>query len=96
MNYIDILGYIGSILVGISFIPYCYHVVNNEIVLKNISITFSVLMLIASLFLTIYASNYLIVPMMITNIIVFTNTLFIITMYIRFNIIQTSECIEKL
>lgn len=96
MNYIDILGYIGSILVGISFIPYCYNVVTNEIVLKNMSITFSVIMLIASLFLTIYASNYLIVPMMITNIIVFTNTIFIIIMYIRFKFIQTSECIEKL
>lgn len=74
---IDIIGLLGSIMVGVSLFPQTIKTIktikeesNTSISLSFISITF-----ISSILMIIFAIYYLIIPILIANILVFINSL---------------------
>ena len=62
----DLLGLIGSILVGICFIPQTYKTINSEEI-NDISLSFMILNIIASSLMCIYGGYYIILPIIIAN-----------------------------
>ena len=62
----DLLGLIGSILVGICFIPQTYKTINsNEI--NDISMSFIIINITAATLMSIYGCYYLIIPVIVAN-----------------------------
>ena len=96
MLFIDILGYFGSLLVGVAFIPQTYYSCKNEDSIKSISNYFLLLIILSSILLLSYSSYYKIIPMIITNILVLLNNLVILILKLRMNISKAHECISKL
>ena len=75
MNIIDIIGYVGSIILSISFIPQTYAVYKQP---KSANIYFTCLTLCCSLCLGIYSFYYNVIPMFVANVSVFINNLFVL------------------
>lgn len=69
MNYdkfINIIGIVGSSLVGICFIPQTYKTIySNEI--KDISLSFLLLNIFAAGLMCVYGGYYIIIPVIIAN-----------------------------
>lgn len=63
---IDIIGLIGSVLVGICFIPQTYKTINSDEI-KDISKLFMMLNIISASLMVVYGSYYLIFPIIIAN-----------------------------
>ena len=57
MNHIDILGLLGSIFVGISFIPQTIKTIKSEDI-KDISFLFMFLNILASALMSVYGIYY--------------------------------------
>ena len=69
MNYnetINIIGLIGSILVGICFLPQTYKTINSYEI-KDISLSFMILNIIAAGLMCVYGGYYIILPIIIAN-----------------------------
>ena len=81
-NTIDILGILGSVLVGISFIPQTYEVIKNKEV-KNISKWFILINLISSGLMIVYGIINIIIPMIIANSSVLLNNLIITYFFLK-------------
>jgi uncharacterized protein with PQ loop repeat len=65
-NAIDIIGLVGSGLIGASFIPQTYKTIkNNET--KDISYSFMFLNILSASIVTTYGIYYRILPMIISN-----------------------------
>ena len=73
---IDIIGLLGSIMIGISLIPQTIKTIKDDD--KSISIPFVFITLISSILMIIFAIYYFIIPMLIANTSVFINTLIIL------------------
>jgi len=67
MNLIDISGLVSSILICLMFVPEVTHVYKHKDA-KAISYPFLHLNLLASLLALIYAIDYMVIPMIITNV----------------------------
>ena len=74
---IDIIGLLGSIMVGVSLFPQTIKTIktikeesNTSISLSFLTITFT-----SSILMIIFAIYYLIIPMLIANVLVFINSL---------------------
>ena len=81
-NTIDILGILGSVLVGISFIPQTYLVIKNKEI-KNISKWFILINVISSGLMIVYGIINLIIPMIIANSSVLLNNLIITYFFLK-------------
>ena len=79
---VDILGILGSVLVGISFIPQTYLVIKKKEV-KNISKWFILINIISSGLMIIYGIINLIIPMIIANSSVLLNNLIITYFFLK-------------
>tara|TARA_B100000524_G_C23641851_1_gene366960 strand:- start:497 stop:778 length:282 start_codon:yes stop_codon:yes gene_type:complete len=84
---IDVIGLLGSIMVGVSLFPQTIKTIktikeesNNSISLSFLSITFT-----SSILMSIFAIYYMIIPMLIANILVFINTLILLIVIIKKN-----------
>lgn len=82
INFFELLGLIGSTLVGLSFIPQTYMVIKKKEV-KNISLWFIMINIISSLLMIIYGIYFNVLPMIIANSSVFLNNLIIIYFFIK-------------
>ena len=90
MNYIDIIGYFGSICVAISFIPQTYKTIMSENI-KSISfLTFSIIF-VSAICVMIYSIYYKIYPMLIANTSVFLNSFIILVVYLYKRELNPSE-----
>ena len=77
-NYIiDGLGFTGSILIGLSFIPQTYKTIYDQ-TSDDVSYFFLFLSLLSSSLMVLYGSYYIIYPMIISNGSVFVNCTIII------------------
>jgi uncharacterized protein with PQ loop repeat len=81
MNYIDIIGYFGSICVGLSFIPQTYKTITTDNV-KSISFYTFLITFFSSICMIIYSIYYKIYPMLIANASVFLNSFIILVVYL--------------
>ena len=84
---IDVIGLLGSVMVGVSLFPQTIKTIktikeesNNSISLSFLSITFT-----SSILMSIFAIYYMIIPMLIANILVFINTLILLIVTIKKN-----------
>ena len=82
---IDIIGLLGSIMVGVSLFPQTIKTIktikeesNTSISLSFLTITFT-----SSILMIIFAIYYLIIPMLIANILVFINSLSLLIVIIK-------------
>ena len=69
INNICILG---SILLGLSFIPQTYKIIKEKQT-KNISLIFLILSICSALLMAVYGFYYELLPMMVANILVLIN-----------------------
>jgi uncharacterized protein with PQ loop repeat len=72
----DMLGLIGSILVGICFIPQTYKTINSEEI-NDISMSFITINITAATLMSIYGCYYLITPVIVANGSVLVNCIII-------------------
>lgn len=79
-NIIDIIGLLGSILIGLTFIPQTYKTINSDEV-KDISNLFLILNIASASLMVIYGAYYFIIPVIISNGSVLINCL-IISIYL--------------
>ena len=82
MKIIDIIGILGSILIGFSLIPQTFKSYTSNVV-KSLSIFFLIITFLASLCMNIYAFYYKILPMIIANTLVFINTILLLIIYLK-------------
>ena len=82
MNWIDIIGLIGSMLVGFSLIPQSYKSIKENDT-KSISIYYLFITFFAAVFMGIYSIYYLILPMIIANSLVLGNVIILIILVIK-------------
>tara|TARA_A100001035_G_scaffold274290_1_gene266040 strand:+ start:262 stop:573 length:312 start_codon:yes stop_codon:yes gene_type:complete len=81
MNSIDIIGLIGSISIGISFIPQTFKTINAETI-KSTSFLMFFITSTASIFMIVYSVYYNILPMLIANVSVLSNSCIIMIVYL--------------
>jgi len=81
MNWIDIIGLIGSISIGLSFIPQTYKTL-KENTIKSTSFLMFFITSSASLCMVIYSVYYQILPMLIANVSVLVNSSIIMITYL--------------
>ena len=82
MNKIDVIGLLGSILVGFSLIPQSYKSFRENDV-KSLSKYYLLITFLAAVFMGIYSIYYLILPMIIANGLVLGNVILLITLVIK-------------
>ena len=82
MNWIDVIGLIGSLLVGFSLIPQSYKSIKENDT-KSISIYYLFITFLAAVFMGIYSIYYLILPMIIANCLVLGNVILLIILVIK-------------
>lgn len=82
MNWIDVIGLIGSLLVGFSLIPQSYKSIKENDT-KSISIYYLFITFLAAVFMGIYSIYYLILPMIIANGLVLGNVIILIILVIK-------------
>jgi uncharacterized protein with PQ loop repeat len=80
IEIIDIIGFCGSIGIGISLFPQTYKVIKNNDV-NNLSIYYISITYIASLCMIIYSAYYYILPMLLANICVMVNSLILLFVF---------------
>ena len=81
MNWIDIIGLIGSISIGLSFIPQTYKTL-KENTIKSTSFLMFFITSSASLCMVIYSVYYQILPMLVANVSVLVNSSIIMITYL--------------
>lgn len=96
MLLIDILGFIGSILVGVAFIPQTYSTLITPDSARSISYAFLTIIILSSILLLVYSSYYKILPMLITNVSVLLNSLVLTYTKIRNSLKETHDCLNRL
>jgi uncharacterized protein with PQ loop repeat len=79
----EIIGYIGCFFLCISFIPQTYALCRDNEKKKNLSPTFVMLVLLASLCMGVYAIQLKAYPVLIANCSVFLNNIILMFLYIR-------------
>ena len=82
MNKIDVIGLLGSILVGFSLIPQSYKSLRENDV-KSLSKYYLLITFLAAVFMGIYSIYYLILPMIIANGLVLGNVIILIILVIK-------------
>ena len=82
MNKIDVIGLLGSILVGFSLIPQSYKSLRENDV-KSLSKYYLLITFLAAVFMGIYSIYYLILPMIIANGLVLGNVILFIILVIK-------------
>tara|TARA_B100000886_G_scaffold326874_1_gene273760 strand:- start:803 stop:1063 length:261 start_codon:yes stop_codon:yes gene_type:complete len=82
MNKIDVIGLLGSILVGFSLIPQSYKSLRENDV-KSLSKYYLLITFLAAVFMGIYSIYYLILPMIIANCLVLGNVILLIILVIK-------------
>ena len=82
---IDIIGLLGSIMVGVSLFPQTIKTIKTIKEESNTSISLSFLLITftSSILMSIFAIYYLIIPMLIANILVFINSLTLLIVIIK-------------
>jgi len=65
-KFMSIIGIVGSSLVAVCFIPQTYKTINSNDV-KDISKSFLLLNMFASILMCFYGSYYVIIPVLIAN-----------------------------
>tara|TARA_B100000073_G_C23610835_1_gene524434 strand:- start:489 stop:800 length:312 start_codon:yes stop_codon:yes gene_type:complete len=81
MNWIDIIGLIGSISIGLSFIPQTYKTLKTNTI-KSTSFLMFFITSTASVCMIIYSVYYKVLPMLIANVSVLTNSSIIMIAYL--------------
>ena len=69
MNWVDIIGLIGSISIGLSFIPQTYKTLKTNTI-KSTSFLMFFITSLASVCMIIYSVYYKVLPMLIKNFII--------------------------
>tara|TARA_B100000424_G_scaffold91692_1_gene69000 strand:- start:30 stop:341 length:312 start_codon:yes stop_codon:yes gene_type:complete len=91
MNWIDIIGLIGSISIGFSFIPQTYKTLKTNTV-KSTSFLMFFITSSASICMIIYSVYYNVLPMLIANVSVLANSSIIMITYLyKKNILALNE-----
>tara|TARA_Y100000992_G_scaffold186407_1_gene126132 strand:- start:1908 stop:2219 length:312 start_codon:yes stop_codon:yes gene_type:complete len=91
MNWIDIIGLIGSISIGLSFIPQTYKTLKTNTV-KSTSFLMFFITSSASICMIIYSVYYNVLPMLIANVSVLANSSIIMITYLyKKNILALNE-----
>ena len=94
MNWVDIIGLIGSISIGLSFIPQTYKTL-KENTIKSTSFLMFFITSSASLCMIIYSVYYQILPMLIANVSVFVNSFIIMITYLyKKKILELNQQVE--
>lgn len=91
MNHIDILGLLGSIFVGISFIPQTIKTLKSEEI-KDISYLFMFFNILASTLMSVYGIYYRILPIIISEGAVLINCCIIIYYMLK----QEYDCFRNM
>lgn len=81
MNWIDIIGLIGSISIGLSFIPQTYKTLKTNTI-KSTSFLMFFFTSSASICMIIYSVYYNVLPMLIANVSVLANSSIIMITYL--------------
>ena len=81
MNWVDIIGLIGSISIGLSFIPQTYKTLKTNTI-KSTSFLMFFITSTASVCMIIYSVYYKVLPMLIANVSVLTNSSIIMIAYL--------------
>jgi uncharacterized protein with PQ loop repeat len=81
MNWIDIIGLFGSISIGLSFIPQTFKTIKTNTI-KSTSFLMFFITSSASVCMIIYSVYYKILPMLIANLSVLTNSSIIMIAYL--------------
>ena len=81
MNWVDIIGLIGSISIGLSFIPQTYKTLKTNTI-KSTSFLMFFITSSASICMIVYSIYYKVLPMLIANVSVLTNSSIIMIAYI--------------
>ena len=81
MNWVDIIGLIGSISIGLSFIPQTYKTLKTNTI-KSTSFLIFFITSLASVCMIIYSVYYKVLPMLIANVSVLTNSSIIMIAYL--------------
>jgi len=81
MNWVDIIGLIGSISIGLSFIPQTYKTLKTNTI-KSTSFLMFFITSLASVCMIIYSVYYKVLPMLIANVSVLTNSSIIMIAYL--------------
>lgn len=82
MDYIDIFGLVGSVLIGISLIPQSYKTITSNKT-EDLSLFFIVIILIASFFMIFYGIKREVIPILIANGSVAINSLMLLYVKIK-------------
>ena len=82
MYWIDIIGLIGSISIGLSFIPQTYKTLKTNTT-KSTSFLMFFITSSASICMIVYSIYYKVLPMLIANVSVLTNSSIIMIAYIH-------------
>tara|TARA_B100001057_G_scaffold390168_1_gene398085 strand:- start:224 stop:535 length:312 start_codon:yes stop_codon:yes gene_type:complete len=94
MNWVDIIGLIGSISIGLSFIPQTYKTL-KENTIKSTSFLMFFITSSASLCMIIYSVYYQILPMLIANVSVLVNSFIIMITYLyKKKILELNQQVE--
>ena len=83
MTITDIIGYIGCFFLCISFIPQTYALCRGNEKNKDLSPTFVIFVLLASLCMGFYAIQMKTYPILIANSSVFLNNVILMYIYFR-------------
>ena len=81
MNWVDIIGLFGSISIGLSFIPQTYKTLKTNTI-KSTSFLMFFITSTASICMIIYSVYYKVLPMLIANVSVLTNSSIIMIAYL--------------
>lgn len=86
MDYIDILGLVGSTIIGISFIPQTYKIIKTHDI-ESLSLNFVIINILSSTLMIIYGVELNIIPIIIANLSVCLNNIIIMyyIIYIKYN-----------
>jgi uncharacterized protein with PQ loop repeat len=81
MTWIDIIGLLGSISIGLSFVPQTYKTIRIKTI-QSTSFFMFLTSFFASIGMIIYSVHYKIIPMLIANVSVLTNSCIIMLVYL--------------
>jgi len=84
MQYINIIGLLGSSIIGISFIPQTYKIIKSNDI-QSISLNFILINIISSGLMVWYGGELKIIPILISNISVCLNNIIILYYYCYLN-----------
>ena len=85
-NFVEYIGNLGGILVGLSLIPQLVSIFYDNKIIESISIYFILCILTASTLLSFYSIYFSIIPMIIANICVLLNSILLLFFYTKYKI----------